>query len=68
VLIGLQGFHFHGSKKNPSLEIYSELGCCLEDLLPDEDAPSLGLGLVQKIMTALVTALEHLHNRGVVHR
>jgi serine/threonine protein kinase len=31
------------------------------------DTP-LGLGLVQKVMTALVSALDFLHDRGVVHR
>lgn len=64
-----QGFHFHATKTNPRLEIYSELGCSLEDLMPDEEgAPRLGLGLVQKVMSALVGALAHLHERGVVHR
>jgi serine/threonine protein kinase len=64
-----QGFHFHASKKNPRLEIYSELGCSLEDLMPDDEgSPRLGLGLVQKVMSALVGALAHLHERGVVHR
>lgn len=64
-----QGFHFHASKKDPRLEIYSELGCSLEDLMPEEEgAPRLGLGLVQKVMSALVGALAHLHERGVVHR
>jgi serine/threonine protein kinase len=64
----LQGFYFNGSSSKPRLEIFSELGVCLEDMLPEDGEAALGLGLVQKVMRALLSALEFMHERGVVHR
>ena len=65
-----QGFYFKPSLGRPRLEIYSELGCCLEDLLPDlkEGEELLDLTLVAKALGALVRALAFLHDKGVVHR
>mgnify|MGYP001806833637 CR=1 FL=1 len=69
-LLPLQGFYYRSSGSKPRLEIFSELGCCLEDLMPDmeEREAVLGLGLVQKVMASLLGALDFLHGRGVVHR
>jgi serine/threonine protein kinase len=69
-LSSLQGFYYRSSGSKPRLEIFSELGCCLEDLMPDmeEREAVLGLGLVQKVMASLLGALDFLHGRGVVHR
>jgi serine/threonine protein kinase len=64
----LQGFHFNGSSSKPRLEIFCELGCCLEDIMPEQGQDPLGLALVQKVMRALLSALEFMHGRGVVHR
>jgi serine/threonine protein kinase len=69
----VQGFYLQPCTTAPRLEIYSELGCCLEDLLPQEEegqegAHLLGLPLVQKVMAALLAALAYLHGQGVVHR
>jgi hypothetical protein len=66
--ITAQGFYFNGSSSKPRLEIFCELGCCLEDIMPEEGQDPLGLGLVQKVMKALLSALEFMHERGVVHR
>jgi serine/threonine protein kinase len=66
--VTLQGFHFNGSSSKPRLEMFCELGCCLEDIMPEEGQDPLGLGLVQKVMRALLSALEFMHERGVVHR
>jgi serine/threonine protein kinase len=37
-------------------------------MLPEEGQAPLGLGLVQKVMRSLLSALEFMHARGVVHR
>lgn len=40
----------------------------MEDLMPEEGGRRLELGLVQKVLRAVLSALEFLHGRGVVHR
>ncbi|KAF6262730.1 kinase-like domain-containing protein [Scenedesmus sp. NREL 46B-D3] len=67
-LMPMQGFHFNGSSSKPRLEIFCELGCCLEDIMPQEGQAPLGLALVQKVMRAVLSALDYMHARGVVHR
>jgi hypothetical protein len=56
----LQGFHFHSSSNKPRLEMFCELGCCLEDIMP---ASQYACGS-NSILASLHCCLQGFHFNG----